>query len=241
MLAAPTCYADGGYTVLVGGEISVSPYQQMIQLAGLRDVHEVDLSITMHHIVDARYEITVNMSNNELINVAPEQATTPTSNYDDVHIDTTFQLTTSAVDPEGDQVYFMWNWDDGTYSDWMGPYNSGDTCMAPKQWTAGGEYNVLVRAKDEYDVNGPWSEVAAIGVQDFLCGDVTEDLDVNLTDILNMISFVYVEPIGEPALLPPMAGDVNKDGLKNLTDILNLISYVYVVPLGDPPLYCPSI
>ena len=71
------------------------------------------------------------------------------------------------------------------------------------------------------------------------CGDVDNDDEVNLTDILNLIDFVYVEPIGEPALLPPESGDVNNDGETNLTDILALISHIYVNPIGEPELVCP--
>ena len=78
-------------------------------------------------------------------------------------------------------------------------------------------------------------------------GDANGDLSVNLTDILNAISYVYIEPVGDP---PAFNGcdalyDVNGDGtsaddpIVNLTDILEMISHVYVEPIGDPILCCP--
>jgi hypothetical protein len=78
-------------------------------------------------------------------------------------------------------------------------------------------------------------------------GDANGDGGVNLTDILNAISFVYVEPLGVPAAFNGCNSlyDVNGDGANfdtpnvNLTDILNMISHVYVVPLGEPVLCCP--
>jgi len=78
-------------------------------------------------------------------------------------------------------------------------------------------------------------------------GDANKDNNVNLTDILDAISFVYVVPLGEPVAADGCNAlyDANGDGLTaetpnvNLTDILNMISHVYVVPLGEPVLCCP--
>jgi len=78
-------------------------------------------------------------------------------------------------------------------------------------------------------------------------GDPNKDSNVNLTDILNAISFVYVNPLGEPQSIDDCDAlyDVNGDGLTvdtpnvNLTDILDMISHVYVIPLGEPVLCCP--
>ena len=73
----------------------------------------------------------------------------------------------------------------------------------------------------------------------FLCGDVDASSGIDLTDILELISYIYVDPLGEPIPRPEESGDVNNDGDKNLTDILTLISYVYVEPIGEPELICP--
>ena len=78
-------------------------------------------------------------------------------------------------------------------------------------------------------------------------GDANKDNSVNLTDILNAISYVYVDPLGEPQAADGCNAlyDVNGDGTTvenpniNLTDILNMISHVYVEPLGEPILCCP--
>jgi len=78
-------------------------------------------------------------------------------------------------------------------------------------------------------------------------GDPNKDGNVNLTDILNTISYVYVEPIGEPHATDGCNAlyDINGDGESvdipkvNLTDILNLISNIYVEPFGEPVLCCP--
>ncbi|UCF13004.1 MAG: PKD domain-containing protein, partial [Thermoplasmatales archaeon] len=56
----------------------------------------------------------------------------------------------SAIDPDGDDVYFMFDWGDDTTSGWVGPYNSGQTGSAKKTWTSQGTYTVKVVAKDEH-------------------------------------------------------------------------------------------
>jgi hypothetical protein len=78
-------------------------------------------------------------------------------------------------------------------------------------------------------------------------GDATGDYSVNLTDILNCISYVYVAPIGEPQAFNGCNALYDVDGsgpsvdnpLVNLTDILDMISHVYVEPIGEPVLCCP--
>jgi len=78
-------------------------------------------------------------------------------------------------------------------------------------------------------------------------GDPNKDNNVNLTDILDAISYVYVVPLGEPQAADGCNAlyDANGDGLAwetpivNLTDILDMISHVYVAPIGDPVLCCP--
>ena len=83
------------------------------------------------------------------------------------------------------------------------------------------------------------SDTLTIGIMSYKCGDVNADNAVNLSDILDLISYVYVEPIGEPEPFPSQAGNVNSDVTTNLADILKLISHVYVEPIGEPILECP--
>jgi len=52
----------------------------------------------------------------------------------------------------------MWDWDDGTFSEWLGPFNSGEEVCAAHTWTEGGDYEVRVKAKDEHGAESNWSE-----------------------------------------------------------------------------------
>jgi len=66
---------------------------------------------------------------------------------------------TSTTDPDGDQVWYKWDWGDET-SGWDGPYDSGDTVTASHIWDEKGDYIIKVKAKAK-DVHGkesPWSD-----------------------------------------------------------------------------------
>jgi hypothetical protein len=82
-----------------------------------------------------------------LINTPPNKPTKPSGPTTGVP-NTSYTYTTSATDPEGDLVYFQWNWGDGNISAWLGPYGSGVTASASHSWSAKGTYQVTVKAKD---------------------------------------------------------------------------------------------
>jgi len=70
---------------------------------------------------------------------------------------TSYTYSTEANDPNGDQIYYKWDWGDET-SEWTGPYNSGDTVTASHVWTIQGTYAVKVQAKDINDEESVWSD-----------------------------------------------------------------------------------
>ena len=69
-----------------------------------------------------------------------------------------YAYTTSTTDPDGDQVYYFWDWGDGNNSGWMGPYNSGSLCEAKHTWSVKNTYSIKVKAKDIYGKESVWSD-----------------------------------------------------------------------------------
>jgi len=65
---------------------------------------------------------------------------------------------TDTVDPDDNQVFYMWDWGDGNFSEWMGAYNSGDICEASYTWDKKGTYSIRVKAKDVFDEESDWSD-----------------------------------------------------------------------------------
>jgi len=90
----------------------------------------------------------------------PSQPDGPTEGSEDIEY--TFSATTS--DPEGEKIYYMFDWGDGTNSDWIGPYDSGKTGEASHIWSDAGEYEIRVMAKDINDSKSDWSDPLTITI-----------------------------------------------------------------------------
>lgn len=93
----------------------------------------------------------------------PDKPQTPTGKKNG-KISQPYSYTTKTIDPEGDQVYYMWDWGDGNNSGWLGPYNSGVTCYAKHIWNVKGSYSIKVKAKDIYSVKSDWSDPLKVGM-----------------------------------------------------------------------------
>jgi hypothetical protein len=75
-----------------------------------------------------------------------------------------YNYTTYATDPNGDQLYYLWDWGDGTRSRWLGPYHSGEKIMASHIWNKEGEYEIKVKARDTYNLESDWSEPLTVSM-----------------------------------------------------------------------------
>ncbi len=69
-----------------------------------------------------------------------------------------YEYTAISTDPEGYQIFYLFDWGDGTNSGWIGPYDSGQEATASHAWTDVGNYSLKVRAKDVNDSISFWSE-----------------------------------------------------------------------------------
>ena len=61
-----------------------------------------------------------------------------------------------SEDPDGNDVWYMVNWGDGTISDWIGPYASGEEAIFSHSWDEIGSFTVEAKAKDVFGDEGPW-------------------------------------------------------------------------------------
>ena len=73
-----------------------------------------------------------------------------------------YSYSTSAADPEQKNLWYWYDWGDGTNTSWLGPYNSSKTCEASHIWAEEGSYSIRVKAKDEFDSESPWSDPVII-------------------------------------------------------------------------------
>jgi hypothetical protein len=79
-----------------------------------------------------------------------------------IGIDYSFSAVTT--DPEEDQIFYMFDWGDGTASDWIGPYNSGAPGNAMHHWDSAGTYEIKAKAKDIGGGQSGWSPTHSITI-----------------------------------------------------------------------------
>jgi len=92
---------------------------------------------------------------------APAQPSGPTSGV----VDVSYFYTTSAIDPDGDDIRYGWDWDgDGIVDEYSNLMNSGNVDSRSHTWTSTGIYNVKVKAKDEHNALSGFSSPLAVTI-----------------------------------------------------------------------------
>ena len=76
-----------------------------------------------------------------------------------------YEYTFVTSDPEEDQVHYNIDWGDGTCSDWLGPFDSGNEVKVKHTWTDKAIYKIRVKAKDENDYQTAWSDSFIVTMQ----------------------------------------------------------------------------
>jgi len=85
----------------------------------------------------------------------PEQPVLTGPDFGVVNNMYTFEAVTT--DPDGDDIYYLFDWGDGTDSGWLGPFTSGETVNASYAWDTPGSYDIIATAKDGYGVQSGMS------------------------------------------------------------------------------------
>jgi subtilisin family serine protease len=61
---------------------------------------------------------------------------------------TEYEFNFVSTDPEGQDLYYRINWDDGHIEDWFGPYSSDESVKLSHSWKTKGSYLIKAWAKD---------------------------------------------------------------------------------------------
>jgi len=71
-----------------------------------------------------------------------------------------YSYSSSTSDPNGDQIYYWFDWGDGNSSGWLGLYDTGSECVANHTWKAKGNYTIRVKAKDIHNAESDWATLS---------------------------------------------------------------------------------
>jgi PKD repeat protein len=77
---------------------------------------------------------------------------------------TKYTFSSSTEDTDGDQVFYKWDWGDGTHTCWLGPYDSNETVTSTHSWYTNGTYEVRVKAMDINGAESDWSDKVCLYV-----------------------------------------------------------------------------
>ena len=93
-----------------------------------------------------------------------------------------YTYSSATVDSNGEPIFYKFDWDDGTETEWLGPYNSGQTITTSHIWNSKGNYAVKVKAKDIYGGESFWSDPLTISMP-------------KSTIIHQLNNFIYYHPL----------------------------------------------
>jgi hypothetical protein len=75
-----------------------------------------------------------------------------------------FIFSTSSIDPYNKELNYLWDWGDGTQSEWLGSYSSGEIVSASYTWDEEGIYQVKVKVKNSDELESDWSNPFLVGI-----------------------------------------------------------------------------
>jgi hypothetical protein len=99
----------------------------------------------------------------QIANPPPSTPSAPTG-PDQGLIGTDYTFSAVTTDPDGEQVSYMFDWGDGTMSDWIGPFDSGTPGSAVHHWAVAGTFDVKAKAKDIAGGQSGWSPAHQITI-----------------------------------------------------------------------------
>jgi C1A family cysteine protease len=97
----------------------------------------------------------------KITNNKPNTPIPPTGLTDGI-IEQIYNFETKSSDIDGHNIYYKWDWGDGSSSEWKGPYDSDTYARARHSWSSQGNYQIKVKAKDVHGAESDWSEPLTI-------------------------------------------------------------------------------
>ena len=96
-------------------------------------------------------------------NMAPHTPDIPIGpNSIDLNVE--YEFDAVSFDPDYDDICYRFDWGDGTYSDWIGSFESGEICTGLHVWVDNGTYQIKVKAKDNIGDESNWSDLKVVNV-----------------------------------------------------------------------------
>ncbi|KYK34423.1 MAG: hypothetical protein AYK22_05430 [Thermoplasmatales archaeon SG8-52-3] len=93
----------------------------------------------------------------DILNNAPIKPKTP-EGPSEIKKGIKYYYSSSTMDPQDDEIYYLFDWGDGTDSGWLGPYNSSVEVYGFHAWKETGKYEIKLKAVDINNYESEWSD-----------------------------------------------------------------------------------
>jgi len=156
-----------------------------------------------------------------ITNESPEVPAQPDGETEG-QIDVEYEYSASTTDPDGDQVYYMWDFGDET-TDWIGPFDSGVEVSQAHTWTTVGTYDVKVKAKDSSDAESNWSSALEVTITELIAileiGNITGGMLSVSAEIKNTGDADATNVVIKTKVTGGILGRIDKELTQNWTDL----------------------
>ena len=136
------------------------------------------------HLEESLWSNSLSVTITDGSNSPPEKPSTPSGSTSG-KTGVSYTYSSLTTDPESEQIYYFFDWDDGTDSGWVGPFNSGDICQESHIWNAEGDYSVKVKAKDINDAESVWSDPLPITMPKTYNNDMLMQIILKIKDLIS--------------------------------------------------------
>lgn len=80
-------------------------------------------------------------------------------------VETSYSYLTSTEDSDNDEIFYLFDWGDGSNSSWIGPFSSGTICIASNMWSIAGIYSIKAKSRDANGDESSWSSVLSVEIK----------------------------------------------------------------------------
>ena len=111
-------------------------------------------------------------------------------------LDIQYEYTMTSLDPDGDALFYLIDWGDGSTSDWIGPVPSGYPMPINHSWDEQGTYYIKGKAKDSNMVESSWSDpltmtISSSTIDLSIKGGLGISLNVQNTGYMNLTNISW--------------------------------------------------
>jgi len=97
---------------------------------------------------------------NDVAPAKPDKPKGPTSGEKG----SSYTYSTKSTNPTGGELYYWFDWGDGTNSGWIGPFSSGEEISASHTWNRQSDFQIKVKAKNSDGIQSEWSDPLSVSM-----------------------------------------------------------------------------